>query len=203
MIQKIKTQNISFKAFTLIELVIVLVIIWIMLMATVYLSGEQIQKVRDKTVKESILAEMQSRYSRNLWSSSFSGTIYDHMDVTFSWWSNEITFSYYTGNNSEESSEAFFTNQFIDKYTIRYITPNYDFNGNPQNQIPSITLQYKPYKISCSLEWEGDDSYNNIVMVARVNDSRNYCFEINQKNCRLVEVSKDKCENLMNLINNP
>jgi hypothetical protein len=37
-----------------------------MLMATVYMSGDQIQKVRDKTVKESILAEMQSRYSRNL-----------------------------------------------------------------------------------------------------------------------------------------
>ncbi|MBR4634054.1 hypothetical protein IKO50_03755 [bacterium] len=45
---------------------IVLVIIGIMLMASVYLSGEQIQKVKDKTVKESILAEMQSRYSRNL-----------------------------------------------------------------------------------------------------------------------------------------
>ena len=66
MIKKIKNQNISFKAFTLIELVMVLVIIGIMLMATVYLSGEQIQKVKNKTVKESILAEMQSRYSRNL-----------------------------------------------------------------------------------------------------------------------------------------
>lgn len=200
MIQKIKDQNMSRKAFTLVELVIVLVIIGIMLMASVYLSGEQIQKVKDKTVKESILAEMQSRYSRNLWSSSFAGTIYDHMDVTFSWWSNEITFSYYTGNNSEESSEPFFTNQFVDKYTIRYITPNYDFNGTPLNRIPSITLQYKPYKISCKI-W--DENYDNVVMIARVNDSRNYCFEINQKNCRLVEVSKDKCENLMNLINNP
>jgi hypothetical protein len=37
-----------------------------MLTATVFLSGEQIQKVKNKTVKESILAEMQSRYSRNL-----------------------------------------------------------------------------------------------------------------------------------------
>ena len=202
MIQKIKNQNKKPYAFTLIEMLIVLIVMGIMLMVTLYLSGDQIQKVKDKTVKESILAEMQSRYSRNLWSSSFAGTIYDHMDVTFSWWSNEISFSYYTGNISEESSEPFFTNQFIDKYTIRYITPNYDFNGNPQNQIPSITLQYKPYKISCSLEWEADDSYNNIVMVARVNDSRDYCFEINQKNCRLIEVSEEKCKILKNLINN-
>jgi hypothetical protein len=35
-------------------------------MATLYLSNEQIQKVKDKTVKEAFLAEMQSRYSRNL-----------------------------------------------------------------------------------------------------------------------------------------
>jgi hypothetical protein len=38
----------------------------ILLMFTVGLSGQQIQKVRNKSVKESILAEMQTRYSRNL-----------------------------------------------------------------------------------------------------------------------------------------
>jgi len=199
MIQKIKNQNKKHYAFTLIEMLIVLIVMGIMLMVTLYLSGDQIQKVKDKTVKESILAEMQSRYSRNLWSSSFAGTIYDHMDVTFSWWSNEISFSYYTGNNSEESSEPFFTNQFIDKYTIRYITPNYDFNETPQEQISSITLQYNPYKISCKI-W--DEGYDNIIMVTRVNDSRDYCFEINQKNCRLIEVSEEKCKILKNLINN-
>ena len=47
MIRKIKNQNISHKAFTLIEMVIVLIIIWIMLMATIFLSWEQIQKVKN------------------------------------------------------------------------------------------------------------------------------------------------------------
>ncbi len=199
MIQKFRNQNISHNAFTLIEMLIVLIVMWIMLMVTLYLSWDQIQKVKDKTVKESILAEMQSRYSRNLWSSSFSGTIYDYMDVTFSWWSNEITFSYYTGNNSEGDSEAFFTNQFIDKYTVKYIVPNYDFSGIPQNPISAITLQYKPYKISCKI-W--NEEYDNIVMVARVNDSRDYCFEIKKDNCRMIELSEEKCKILKDLINN-
>jgi prepilin-type N-terminal cleavage/methylation domain-containing protein len=66
MIQKIKNQNKKPYAFTLIEMLIVLIVMGIMLMVTLYLSGDQIQKVKDKTVKESILAEMQSRYSRNL-----------------------------------------------------------------------------------------------------------------------------------------
>jgi prepilin-type N-terminal cleavage/methylation domain-containing protein len=66
MIKERKNQNISHKAFTLVEMIIVLIIMGILLMFTVGLSGQQIQKVRDKSVKESILAEMQTRYSRNL-----------------------------------------------------------------------------------------------------------------------------------------
>ena len=90
MIQKIRNQNISHNAFTLIEMMIVLIIMWIMLMVTLYLSWDQIQKVRNKTVKESILAEMQSRYSRNLWSSSYAWVMYNSLDVTLSEWDNKI-----------------------------------------------------------------------------------------------------------------
>ncbi len=191
MIQKIKNQNISHKAFTLIEMVIVLVIIWIMLMATVFLSGEQIQKVKNKTVKESILAEMQSRYSRNLWSSSFAGEMYDSMDVTFNSWDNKITFKYNTWGN-----EGWIENTFTDRFEIKYIIKNYNYNNVPNDShlTGSISLKYLPYKISCTIWEEGGNT--NVVFVARVNDNKDYCFEINQKNCRLVEVSNSKCETL-------
>lgn len=188
MIQKIRNQNISHKAFTLIEMVIVLVIIWILLMMTLHLSWEQIQKVKDKTVKESILAEMQSRYSRNLWSSSFAWMIYDTMDVTFSSWSNEIGFKY-NPRNGGDSRENTFSNSF----EIKYLTTNYDYDGKPIKSPENITLKYSPYQISCKI-W--DEENKNVVILARVNDSRNYCFEISQKNCRLVEISGSKCENL-------
>ncbi len=195
MIQKIKNQNISRKAFTLIEMVIVLIIIWIMLTATVFLSGEQIQKVKNKTVKESILAEMQSRYSRNLWSSSFAGEMYDSMDVTFSGWSNEIKFKYNTGDNGD-----WIENTFKDRFEIKYILKNYHYTGvNLQDKLTgSISLKYLPYKIPCTIWEEGGNS--NVVFVARVNDNKDYCFEINQKNCRLIEVSNSKCETLRCLL---
>jgi prepilin-type N-terminal cleavage/methylation domain-containing protein len=61
-----KDQNLLHYGFTLIEMLIVLIVMGILLIATLHLSVDQIQKVKDKTVKESILAEMQSRYSRNL-----------------------------------------------------------------------------------------------------------------------------------------
>ncbi len=191
MIWKMKNKNISHKAFTLIEMVIVLIIIWIMLTATVFLSGEQIQKVKNKTVKESILAEMQSRYSRNLWSSSFAGEMYDSMDVTFNSWDNKITFKYNTWGN-----EGWIENTFTDRFEIKYIIKNYNYNNVPNDShlTGSISLKYLPYKISCTIWEEGGNT--NVVFVARVNDNKDYCFEINQKNCRLVEVSNSKCETL-------
>lgn len=187
MIQKIKNQNISHKAFTLIEMVVVLIIIWIMLMATVFLSGEQIQKVKDKTVKESILAEMQSRYSRNLWSSSFASWImYDSMDVTFTSWDNKITFKYNT-RDDENGIENIFT----DRFEIKFITTGYVWWENAvPTWIENIVLTYSPYKIYCKI-W--GEEIENVVFVIRVNDNKDYCFEIDRKNCRLVEISNSKC----------
>lgn len=194
MIQKIKSQNISLRAFTLIEMVVVLIIIWIMLMATVFLSWEQIQKVKNKTVKESIIAEMQTRYSRNLWSSSFASWImYDTMDVTFSSWTNEIKFEYNAWNDNTG-----ITNTFTDRFEIKYITTDYDYTGDPGQHFEDITLHYSPYKISCQI-WSGEE-YTKIVFIARVNENKNYCFEISQQNCRLVEVSDTNCGILEKLV---
>lgn len=175
-------------------MVIVLVIMGILLMATLYLSGDQIQKVRDKTVKESILAEMQSRYSRNLWSASFAWIMYDTMDVTFSKWKNEINFKYNSKSEDEDENKE---NTFTDKFIIKYITTNYDDTetSNPV-EMEEIKLAYSPYQISCKI-WESDDDENkNVIMLIRVNDSRDYCFEIQKKNCRLMEMSEWKCDNL-------
>lgn len=191
MIQKFNNQNVSHNAFSLIEMIIVLIVMWIMLMVTLLLSWDQIQKVRDKTVKESILAQMQSRYSRNLGSSSFWGMMYDHLDVELLSWGNEISFNYYTWNNESPS----ITDNFTDNYEIKYIKTNYYFDWDALQSIDSIKLKYTPYKISCKI-WDWEDSDNNVVVVVRVNDSQNYCFEIKQKNCRLIEISDQKCEEL-------
>ena len=182
MIHKMKNQNISHNAFTLIEMMIVLIIMWIMLMVTLFLSGDQIQKVRDKTVKESILAEIQSRYSRNLWSSSFAWIMYNILDVKLDNWDNKIDFTY--NANGTTGVE----NTFVDNFKIKYIAPNYHYGDPLDDSLESITLHYTPYKIYCTI-WNEDDNYDNIAIFTRVNDSRDYCFEIKQKNCRLVEIS--------------
>ena len=172
-----------YKAFTLIELTTVLVIIGIMLMATIYLSGEQVQKVKNKTVKESIIAEMQSRYSRNLWSSSYAWKMYDTMNVTFGKWDDKIRFQYTKDWN------PVLEDKFSDKFEIKYITTGW---WATPVEVSNVKLRYSPYNISCKI-WEDSENISNVVIIARVNDNRNYCFEIPQKNCRLVEMSEDKC----------
>ena len=179
-----KDQNLLHYGFTLIEMLIVLIVMGILLIATLHLSVDQIQKVKDKTVKESILAEMQSRYSRNLWSSSFAREMYDTMEVNIKKWENKIDFVYknqWTTNNE---------NTFMDKFEIKYITFNPD-HANPIDE-SDVNIKYSPYKISCEI-WEDNDK---TVIITRVNDSRDYCFEINQKNCRLIEMSEAKCNDL-------
>ena len=70
---------------------------------------------------------------------------------------------------------------------------NYNFDWEPLSPIDNeVKLTYDPYKMYCKI-WE---SYTNVVLITRVNDSRDYCFEIKQKNCRLIEISEEKCEDL-------
>ena len=184
-----ENQNNKYYAFTLLEMIIVLIIMGIMLLVTLRLSWDQIQKVKDKTVKESILAEMQSRYSRNLWSSSFGWKMYDTMTVDMKNGDNNINFKYTYWDHLN------YENVFIDRFEVKYIGMDYDFTWNPPATESELKLEYNPYKLSCKI-WEDKKSATIIV---RVNDSKNYCFEIKQKNCRLVDVSADKCETLSKL----
>jgi len=188
MIQKRENQNVSHKAFTLIEMVIVLIIMWIMLMFTVSLSGDQIQKVKNKAVKESILAEMQTRYSRNLGSSSFAWKMYNTMDVKLVKWENKIDFKYDVIKKKPEDKDI--ENAFTDHFEIKYIL--FDSDNTSSGGENSVDINYSPYKISCKI-WENK---NKVVIVARVNDNKDYCFEIKQNNCRLTEISEEHCNTL-------
>ena len=174
MIKTTNTDNTKAKAFTLIEMIIVLIIMWILLMMGIWLSGSQVQKIQNKTVKESILSEWQSRYSRNLGSSSFAWEHYDTMNVEITSWSNQIKFIYSWENITW--SEIIFTDRFE--------IINISWHDSP------VTIKYEPYRISCSwLSWKEEEE--KLQFKARVNNSQDYCFEINSKNCRLMEV---KCE---------
>lgn len=171
-----KKNNKKISAFTLVEMLIVLIIMGILLMLVVWLSWDQIKKVQDKTVKETIISEWQSRYSRNLWSSSFAWIMYDSMEVNLVKDENKIDFIY-----NAMKDNAWIENTLSDKFVIKYI-----------NGVDNITLKYNPYKISCEI-WD-DEKTEKLDIIVRINDRKDYCFEINPKNCRLLEMSESNCD---------
>ncbi|MDR2541138.1 MAG: prepilin-type N-terminal cleavage/methylation domain-containing protein [Candidatus Peribacteria bacterium] len=71
------------KAFTLMEMMIVLIIMGIITMMTMGITGEQLHKLQQKTVKEAMLTEYQTHYTKNLTSSRYAGTGYTQMITTF------------------------------------------------------------------------------------------------------------------------
>ena len=184
------------RGFTLIEMVIVLIIMWILLMVTIALSGDQIQKIKNKAIKESILAEWQSHYSRNLWSSSFAWNIYDTMQVNIEKGSNQIDFVYIQKDENENHKQK--NVKFTDKFEIKYITKNYYSNVSDPELImgTGISLQYKPYQMYCHIWWENENSADNLVLIMTVDNNRDYCFEIQRQNCRLLEMSESSCDSL-------
>ncbi len=113
------------------------------------------------------------------------------MDIELSSWSNEIKIWYFTWDDS-----AFLENSFTNRFSIKSIIQSgYDITKHNQDTINSVTLEYTPYRIACKIKnW--DNELNKITLVVNVNELENadYCFEINNKNCRLIELPISKCE---------
>lgn len=105
------------------------------------------------------------------------------MDIELSWWSNEIKVWYYLWDNTE-----LFSGTYTNRFSIKGIT------WNENDTLNNVLLEYTPYRIACKIKnWE--DELNKITVSINVNDQENadYCFEIKNNNCRLIEVPLSKC----------
>ena len=102
--------------------------------------------------------------------------MYDSMQINLVKDENKIDFVYNAIKNN-----TWIENTLSDKFVIKYI-----------NWLDNITLKYHPYKISCEI-WDKENT-ENLDIVVRINDRKDYCFEINPKNCRLLEMSESNCD---------
>ena len=167
-------------------------------MFTAFLSWEQIQKVKDKSVKESIVSERQSRYSRNLWSSSYAWIMYKNMDISIESGNNHFDFSYSGINNT------WIANSFTDRFHVTSIILNdWDAITSKIKRVENIVIRYHPYQMYCERgNLDSDWNINTwgmedkLIIITHVNESKDYCFEIDNNNCRLYEISETKCDTL-------
>lgn len=108
------------------------------------------------------------------------------MDIELSWWSNEIKVWYYLWDNTE-----LFSGTYTNRFSIEGITWD-------SENLNNVTFEYTPYRIACKIKNDNnslEEWIKKVTFLMKVNDHENgiYCFEVNNNNCRLIEVPLSKC----------
>lgn len=159
------------KAFTLLEITIVIVIIWILMWATMKFGGDRIGFLNNKNVKEQFVTSYDKLYSDNMMTSYYLGDIYKNLDIQFVVWADNIDYVYrwYTTDYSGSS----YTDGWSYKIDSLYL------NGDA---VKNLDISFMPYVLGCEIN--GLDSQIAKIDIV-VNNFKSYCFEIDSNNCRI------------------
>ena len=106
------------KAFTLVEMIIVLIIMGIILLMTMGFMGNQLQRLQESRVKDSLLSNYQSHFSKNLTSSKYAGEFYETLQITFATDTEKILYEYF------ENDAVYWTEEFTDSFKVYSILAN-------------------------------------------------------------------------------
>ena len=177
------------KAFTLIEIVIVMVIIGIITWMVMLLSGAQLQKLQYETLKQHILSEYQSRYSKNLTSSFHTNQRYDTMQMVLKAGESWIRFEYFTGEQT-----PYWTERIQGDFVIEHIFTDPDNYAAP-SPVTQLTWIFKPYEIACALKSvDNGNDIHKIILLTRLKEKKYYCFSIHANMCRMTVLSDEVCK---------
>ena len=177
------------KAFTLVEMLLVMVIMGFILMMGCYFSNGQLQEIQTKTVKEDLLSTYQSYYLKNLFTSVYHNQKYSHLNIKFSTENNQISFSFLPVSQSEESDSSSLTEMYKSDFDLVsaniFGTRNYSW----------FILQLTPYTLWCSFTGENlDTSFDVAVFILQAQNEKKYCFEISTQTCRIKEKACEENE---------
>ena len=158
------------KAFTLIEIVIVLLVIGILMWATMRFWSNRITDLKAQTIKEQFVGRYNNLYSQNMTSSFRNGQKYEKMTVVL--WQ---PFFYLLDAVS-----------FIEPTITWYLLTNFRFQpeGSP---FATANLVFTPYKLWCDIV-DNDNPWDRVYFDFNVPENgKKYCFEIPSETCKLIE----------------
>lgn len=175
--KNIKNKFKNKEAFTLLEIVMVIVIIWVLMWATMKFGWDRIGFLNNKNVKEQFMASYDKLYSDNMMTSYYLGDIYKNLEINFVVWADDFGYVY-KWYNTTYSGLAYVDggNYKIDKLYLN------------SDEIKNLNISFVPYVLGCKIN--GLDSQMAEISIV-VNNSKNYCFEINSDNCR---IQKSVCD---------
>lgn len=173
MFKKLKMKN--KKAFTLLEIVIVIVIIWILMSATMKFGGDRIWFLNNKNIKEQFLDSYSLLQSNNTMTNYYLWKIYKNLDINFDIWSDKFAYKY----NLYDSSFTWQT--YVDGGSYQINKLNVDWKN-----VSNLNISMTPYVLWCTIQ---DQNSAEAELGILVNNSKQYCFKINSDICRIVSIS--------------
>lgn len=165
-------SRIAKKAFTLLEIIIVLSIISILLTVTLRFWSNRIKDLTYQSTKEQFVATYEQLYSQTLTSNYHNNIRYDTLHITLGSWAKQLSYRFDNGVvQSSHISEPFILSglKLDDK------------------DIENVNISMRPYTLGCTL-WI---SWSMLSFTLLVEQIQSYCFTINNDTCKLIE---KKCE---------
>lgn len=165
------------KWFTLIEIMIVMVIIWVLMTMVFRFGGSRLQQLQVQTSKETILWFREDVVNNNRTSSYIGSESYDTVSVSFSEGTSQID-AVYSDNDTVIYQESSTTFQWMWR----------KLRSDDGQSLSTLTLRYIPYELGCAITTQ-TDSYSWAVLefVAAANPHR-YCFAIQYQTCSMQEI---------------
>lgn len=162
------------KAFTLIEIILVIVIIAILFAAMMRFWSSRVGYLNNKYVKEQILDTYNDLYSDNLMSNYHIDSIYSQLMISFERWKWYFSYEYFLdGPNDQKNVQLEWW-----KYEIKEIFLS-------DVSVGKLDVILNPYNISCDLKWDNDNDWDFAKIKTVVNWNKEICFWLLSNNCRL------------------
>lgn len=165
------------RAFTLIEMLLVIVIIGVLMMMVFRFGGDRLQLLQMQTTKETIVWFREEIINNNRTSSYIIDQNYQTVDVTFTTQSSQITSSYISTTGTVILSEQ------SKPYANAFWTASASWNI-----LETLTLTYTPYELGCSIGSDGQSYSEAMLKLESLGNPKAYCFAILTQTCMVQEV---------------
>lgn len=184
--------------FTLIEIIIVVIIIWILMLMGFGFNSSQLKSLKTNTITEQIKSDFDAFFLQILNSSSYQGNRYDQATLTLTqssdWTSQQtepITYDFSTSNQDTNEKTQ---NQEKSQTSTSFFTQTSDFQLTKltldDRETQAITLNFKPYDLSCSRAGEAPDQAENhaIAFALQPRGGKEACFALQTSYCRIQSI---------------
>ncbi|MCK9467549.1 MAG: type II secretion system GspH family protein [Candidatus Absconditabacterales bacterium] len=170
------------KAFTILELTIVIVIIGILMAATMKFGGDRIAILNNKNIQEQFLDNFSSLQIQNNMTNYHSGKTYQTLQIKFISKKDSFSYFYHAYDSIIDTGTMFVEGG---KYSIEKIILD-------EKEVSDANIYMKPYTLGCIIkekEEEGSGDSKNFKISILVNDAKEYCFSIASNNCKIKTIS--------------